>query len=159
MDSRTYTEVIFRAELFNMSNMLSLVKTHTADFFGMHWNSKYIRLDVPRWSEPWRLLGQMPNHDKQGVYVFVKGDFVTYIGSGVASIKGRYKGHGLGKRIYSYLRVLREGEYYAVDSRLQDADYLITLGFPEGYGYMAIALEYYLLTKLTTEHNKNRPGR
>lgn len=100
----------------------------------------------------------MPNYDKQGVYVFVKDNFVTYVGSGVASIKGRYKGHGLGKRIYSYLRVLKEGEYCAVDRRLKDADYLMTIGFPEGYGYMAIALEYYLLTKLVTEHNKNRPG-
>ncbi len=141
-----------------MSNTLSLLKSHTADFFHMHWNSQFIQFDMPRWSEPWQFLGRIPNYDKQGVYVFVKDDFVTYIGCGIASIKGRYKGHGLGKRIYSYLRVLEEGKYSAVDSRLKDADCLITIGFPDGCGYMAIALEYYLLTKITTVHNINKPG-
>lgn len=141
-----------------MSASVKALKEHTKKFFDLHWNSAQIENQVPKWSNPWRLEGAAPNYNRQGVYAFVKDGRITYIGSGIGKGKKGYEGHGLGARIGSYVRVVRQGLYTAKNEHLAEADYLISIGFPPGYGHMAAALEYYLLARMPTLHNKYRPG-
>lgn len=141
-----------------MTSSVKALIRHTADFFNLHWNSSQIADEAPLWSAPWLLEGAAPNFNRQGVYAFVKGAEVTYIGSGTGKGKKGYEGHGLGARLGSYIRVAEVGRYYAIDPRLEEADHVLTIGFPQGYGHIAVALEYYLLARMPTRFNQNRPG-
>jgi hypothetical protein len=141
-----------------MSSSLEMLKINTANFFDMHWNKKKILETPPTWSEPWFLTGSAPNFNKQGVYAFIKESEVTYIGSGASKGKKGYEGHGIGARLGSYIRVVEVGQYRAVDPKLQDAEYVLTIGFSQGFGHIAVALEHYLLARMQTRHNKYRPG-
>jgi len=141
-----------------MPESLNALKTHTRDFFSSHWNEEEIGIPAPEWSTEWSLEGPAPNHNKQGVYAFLKSDSVTYIGSGAGKGKKGYEGYGLGSRIGGYVRLISKGKYRAHDKRLADSGSLVTIGFPSGYGYLAISLEYYLLSRMATALNRNRPG-
>jgi len=133
------------------------LKLLTAEFFRRHWLRGKGELPTPEWSEAWRLLGSVPGFDQQGIYAFLEGETVTYIGSGISNGSGRYKGHGIGIRTKRYMKVVREGEYRLVDARFLDA-HLITLVFPSDFVYLAVALECFLFGQMATAHNKNRPG-
>lgn len=57
------------------------LKVLTQEFFSLHWNAVLLGSDYPEWSDIYEFTGSMPNHDKQGVYAFVKNGVVTYIAS------------------------------------------------------------------------------
>ncbi len=61
------------------------LKVLTQEFFSLHWNAVLLGSDYPEWSDIYEFTGSMPNHDKQGVYAFVKNGVVTYIGVGASS--------------------------------------------------------------------------
>lgn len=94
----------------------------------------------------------------QGVYAFVKEHTVTYIGVGTSFGSGRYASHGLGRRFKAYTRVI-DGAHTPTDPRLIDAGCMMTIGFPSEHAYLANALELFLISRMNTEHNVNRPGR
>lgn len=130
----------------------------TEEFFRKHWNKEEIGKEPPQWSGKYFLEGSIPNHDKQGCYAFVRGNKITYIGVGTAQGSGRYRGHGIGSRFQSYMKVESEGKYSATDEKLKEADYLITIGFDSEHAYLANALELFLIGRVRPEHNKNKPG-
>ena len=133
------------------------LKNLTEDFFSKHWGSEIINSSYPVWSDLYQFNGSLPNYDKQGVYAFVKNGEVTYIGVGASSNgTGRYAGHGLGKRFQSYSKV-EGGRHVPTDSRLIDAGAMMNIGFEPELSYLAYALEMYLVGKIATEHNVNRP--
>lgn len=140
-----------------MEASVKILKELTDDFFQRHWNFEELGC-TPNWSDPWYLKGTAPNHNRQGVYAFVRGSDVTYIGTGASKGKKGYEGHGLGARLGQYVRVSSPGEYCPNDRKIEDADYVITLGFDHGMGYLSSALESYLLSNIPTEYNTNRPG-
>lgn len=37
-------------------------------------------------------------------------------------------------------------------------DFLMTIGFGKGYGYLALALESFLISRLNPRYNINKPG-
>ncbi len=142
-------------ELATVENLKAL----TEDFFSKHWNPELINSPRPAWSELYDFHGSLPNYDKQGVYAFVKNCEVTYIGVGASSNgTGRYAGHGLGKRFQSYTKV-EDGRHVPTDPRLIDAGGMVTIGFEPGQSYLAYALEMYLVGKMETKHNVNRPSK
>lgn len=135
------------------------LKKLTNEFFSMHWNSEVIKSKLPNWSDIYQFNGSLPNYDKQGVYAFVKNGTVTYIGVGASSNgTGRYAGHGLGKRFQAYSKV-EGGKHVPTDSRLIDAGAMITIGFNSAQAYLAYALEMFLVGKIETAHNVNRPSK
>ena len=141
-----------------MESTLENLKNQTKLFFTQHWNDEYIREDHPEWSDLYYFDGSLPNYDKQGVYAFVKGDEVTYIGVGASSNgTGPYAGHGLGKRFQSYSRVIA-GKHTPTDQRLVDAGSMTTIGFTPKTSYLAYALEMFLIARIKTLHNVNRPS-
>ena len=130
----------------------------TEQFFHLHWNHQELGTP-PFWSETYVFEGgNLPNHNRQGVYAFVDDQTVTYIGVGASTGRGKSAGHGLGKRFQSYSRVV-DGRHTAMEPRLVSAGSIITLGFDNETAYLAASLEIYLISRLDTEHNTNRPGR
>lgn len=137
-----------------VSNLLEL----TSEFFQKHWNLASIDASAPSWSSLYKFEGSLPSYDKQGVYAFVKGNEVTYIGVGASSNgAGRYAGHGLGKRFQAYTKVQND-KHVPTDPRLLDAGGMMTIGFEPGHAYLAYALEMFLVGRIKTEHNVNRPS-
>jgi hypothetical protein len=142
-----------------VNTALDNLKHLTNEFFAMHWNSEYLKSEFPEWSDIYQFEGSLPNYDKQGVYAFVKSGEVTYIGVGASSNgTGLYAGHGLGKRFQAYSKV-ENGRHTPSDPRLIDAGSMITIGFEPKHAYLAYALEMYLVGKIETEHNVNRPNK
>lgn len=134
------------------------LKSLTAEFFCRHWNEAIIGSAPPIWSDRYEFIGSLPNHDKQGVYAFVNHkNEVTYIGVATSQGGGPYRGHGLGKRFQAYARVINDA-HSPTDSRLKEAGGMVTIGFSTNHAYIANALELFLLGRLDTAHNINRPG-
>lgn len=130
------------------------LKMATQEFFARHWNTVSCEgIESPEWSAPWALAGSIPNTDKQGCYAFLAGDSVKYIGAGVARGTGIYKECGLGARTANYMRWakekgLKDGQrVYEMKPQYRDVTALLTLGFPSGYGYLALALEAFLIAE------------
>lgn len=135
------------------------LKLLTEDFFSKHWNPEAIDSAIPQRSMLYKFDGSLPNYDKQGVYAFVKNGEVTYIGVGASSNgTGRYAGHGLGKRFLSYSKV-ENGKHVPTDTRLIEAGSMITIGFEPEQSYLAYALEMFLIGKIKTQYNVNRPSK
>lgn len=142
-------------QLATIENLL----VSTQHFFSRHWNRQSIGHEPPQWSSPFPIKEDcpIPNHDKQGVYAFVKGNVVTYIGVGTSKGYGLYRGHGIGKRFQAYAKYV-DGQYQAVDERLKEAGKAMTIGFDINEAYLANALELYLIAKLNPKYNSNHPG-
>lgn len=140
-----------------MESTIGNLKSLTVEFFHKHWNDQVLGGEPPVWSEAYRFEGSLPNHDRQGVYAFLKAEHVTYIGVATSNGGGKHRGHGLGKRFQAYSKVVNDA-HTPTDPRLIDAGALITIGFDQAHAYLANALELFLIGRLDTEHNANRPG-
>lgn len=131
---------------------------NTELFFEHHWNVDLLG-KPPEWSPVHFNFGKIPNYDKQGVYAFIKGDLVTYIGVGTSRGTGRYRGNGLSARVMKYCRWNEDKtEYIAIDPRLKDAGSIITIDFERDTAYLANALEVFLISKIQPVHNVVKVG-
>ncbi|MBW2005003.1 MAG: hypothetical protein JRI72_10410 [Deltaproteobacteria bacterium] len=137
---------------------ISKLKSVTKEFSDKHWCEQEIDKSAPEWSEAYFLQGSMPNHDKQGVYAFLTKHEVIYIGVGASRGSGRYRGHGLGSRMQDHMKCIGPGTYEAKDKKLEEADYIVTIGFDIEQAYLAYALESFLISRLNPKHNRNAPG-
>lgn len=138
-----------------MSTLSNLLK-YTTLFFELHWDEEKLG-KAPIWSERHNLIGTMPYFDKQGVYAFVQGSEITYIGVGASRGSGRYRGRGLSARVQTYFRYV-DGVYQPVDPRLKEAGELVAIGFEIDTSYLANALEIYLIGKLHPKYNFIKSG-
>lgn len=131
----------------------------TQHFLNRHWNQQFIGIKPPEWPDPSPIKENcaLPNHDKQGVYAYVKDHDVTYIGVATSKGSGLYRGHGIGKRFQAYAKFI-DSQYQVVDARLKEAGQVMTIGFEIEEAYLANALELYLIDKLNPKYNNNHPG-
>ena len=149
-----------------MGHNFSYLKKETDEFFSLHWNQGEIGYPPPLWSLPYLFIGSTPNHDKQGVYAFLRNDEVIYIGVGASRGSGKYVGAGIGARLHGkYLRVKEGGRSiedlkrpYKLIDEWKEVDQIITIGFKRENSYIAYALESYLITKLSPQRNMQKPG-
>ncbi|WP_147270469.1 hypothetical protein [Halomonas sp. DQ26W] len=137
------------------------------EFFRRHWPLS--EAEVPSWNSPWNLVGTLPGHNKQGIYLLLGGhDEVLYIGVGASLGSGKYTGYGLGARTNQYFR-MAEGQRgvpvknrrYAPKKKWADrgVSQVVTLGFHQDYAYLAYGLEAFLLREIETPYNKVRSAR
>ena len=145
-----------------------MLDTLTHEFFQRHWKIGFG--PVPTWCEPWsvRSQGPIPDGDKQGCYFLYIGENPIYLGLGASRGSGIYREHGIGNRLYSHvlcinssLGVVNNKGFYMPRPKWQEVTHLRTIGFPSGYGYLAPALESFLLNSLpptSTSRNTQRPG-
>lgn len=137
------------------------------EFFARHWPAS--DCEVPVWSQSWNLVGTLPGHDMQGIYLLLgEDDRVLYIGVGASLGGGNYVGHGLGARTSRYVRMAEGQRSVPAESRKyipsgvwadRGLSRIATLGFSQGYAYLAYGLEAYLLREIETPYNKVRSAR
>lgn len=141
-----------------MSNIEELTK----EFFHLHWQDSFG--SAPEWSGYWSITSQgpIPNGDKQGCYSLYENGKLTYIGLGVSRGGGLYKEHGIGKRLYSHVVAVDHSRpeennkgFYKPRERWSAVTHIRTIGFPSGRGYLAPALELFLLNKIPGNELKN----
>lgn len=140
----------------------------TNAFFQRHWQTSFG--PTPMWNEPWSTTGQgpIPCHDMQGCYSLYQGEQLVYVGLGASRGAGLYVGHGIGKRLYSHVLrvdaargVQNNKGFYCPREKWAHVTHLRTIGLPAGYGYLAPALELFLLNRLAPDgklQNIQRPG-
>jgi len=130
----------------------------TERFLKRHWDLRECDGNPPpQWSAVWPLVGGLPNTDKQGCYALLVNDGVKYIGSGVGRGSGRYQECGLGARTATHMRWDKskkaglDQRVYVMQQPYTDVTGLITIGFPSGYGYLALALEAFLIAEFRSK--------
>ncbi|TLF45104.1 hypothetical protein FEI13_18380 [Halomonas urmiana] len=143
------------------------IKAVSDEFFRRHWPST--EAEVPNWNSPWNLVGTLPGHNKQGIYLLLgEHDQVLYIGVGASLGGGKYTGYGLGARTNQYFRMAEGQRSVAVKNRQytpkkkwadRGVSQAITLGFHQDYAYLAYGLEAFLLREVETPYNKVRSAR
>jgi len=143
------------------------IKVVSDEFFRRHWPSS--GEEVPKWNSPWDLIGTLPGHNKQGVYLLLgEHGEVLYIGVGASLGGGKYTGYGLGSRTGQYFR-MAEGQrgipvkdrQYVPNNKWAErgVSKVVTLGFPQDYAYLAYGLEAFLLRVIAPPYNKVRSAR
>ena len=142
-----------------MPDAISLgdVQNRTDQFFDLHWPHDEER---PSWSDAWSFAGEIPNQRLQGCYAILLGESVVYIGVGAGKGSGIYEGAGLGSRLHRYWRTHSKTpkapdgtSLYEPTGEWAGATGIATIGFPAGRGYLAYALEPYLIGHLKPERN------
>ena len=139
----------------------------TNDFFQLHWNQGLGAF--PSWGPLWSVTSQgpIPSGDKQGCYALYAGNSLLYVGLGARRGSGLYKQHGIGARLCSHVLIVdwnkqpADGKrFYKQREKWPDVTHLRTIGFPSGTGYLAAALEGFLLKNLdeVPAFNSQRPG-
>ena len=147
-----------------MCEMITLerLKAATEDFFTRHWVERELGPKPTFWDGRWEFKGTVPNHDKPGCYALLSGKEVVYIGVGARRGAGRYEGMGLGARLTHVWKTKggqRTGEYEP-EKKWADRkiDAVATMGLPRKYGYLAYALEAFLISSLVPKYNVTKPG-
>lgn len=132
------------------------LNAETEKFFKLHWG---LPSDVPHWDYSWTFSGPVPNYLHGGLYALFAGESLVYVGLGASRGGGIYQDRGISRRLIAH--VLRPSSDKAVADyelapRWVDAGVttVATLGFPAEYNYMALALEDYLIGKLSPSQNK-----
>ena len=135
----------------------------TEDFLSLHWNNKVLRVLTAKW-ESYYFKGSIPNQDKQGCYALGREDQIIYIGVGASHKEGLYKEYGIGSRLSSHVikwdRTIPsnhiEDRVYKPRERWKGVTEIYTFGLPSNYGYLALALEAFLISELKPESNVTR---
>jgi len=128
------------------------IESATLEFFGQHW-APTIGLPSPTWSEEYRFVGEIYNNQYQGCYVLMKEDAVIYVGSAVSKGRGRYRECGIGERFNAYLRWDKSSpstiqtRVFKPRESISGVTAARTIGFPSGHGYLALALEAFLIAR------------
>ena len=146
---------------------VSELRKHTTSFFALHWDTKALG-SHPQWEDSFPIVspGPYPNSNLQGCYALFADDKLWYIGVGSSRGSGKYKGEGIGTRLKHVVAVdwrnkSHDGKrIYCVKDKWKGVTHISTIGFEPGTGYLAIALEHYLLSKLSPEPIRNvcKPG-
>ena len=136
----------------------------TRQFFNLHWclDESKIADPPPEWNDPWLFQGTIPKQDKPGCYALLDGENIKYIGVGAGQAPGDYQHAGLGKRLHEYWRrdnnyldlPLNERKYKPSEKYAEWLTGIITMGLDKNYGYLARALEAFLIARLDPQKNK-----
>lgn len=130
------------------------------EFLSRHWDSPFSSdYERPQWSALWKGKGELPNRLSPGCYALKSDRGIEYIGSGIRRGKHYYSDNGIGGRASTYFRWdrgqnLKDGRrtYRMID----DWAGIYTIGFPPEVGYLAPALEHFLIVELQPLRNKVR---
>lgn len=127
----------------------------TEEFFARHW-AKEILGQHPTWQR-WEsfLSGSVPNYQHPGCYAIFFDGGLRYVGLGASRGGGIYKEHGISRRLMAHVIQgdrSRGPTWSKLRERFTDATDIYTLGLP-GTGYLAAALETYLIRSLAPPMN------
>lgn len=127
------------------------LKVGLDEFLALHWPSSLTQqYGKPEWSRLWRGIGELHNHLSPGVYALKSDKGIEYIGSGIRRGKYDYSDNGIGGRTGNYFRWQRDicrEDGRRVYKFCGDWKGIYTVGFPPELGYLAPALEHYLISR------------
>lgn len=134
------------------------LKTALDEFLDRHWHSPFLNnYDRPQWSALWKGKGELPNRLCPGCYALKSENGIEYIGSGIRRGKYSCSDNGIGGRASNYFlwnrgHDLKGGRrtYRMIDGWVG----IYTVGFPPEAGYLAPALEHFLIVELKPMQNK-----
>ena len=134
------------------------LRSATDEFFRLHWN---LREAPPSWcKQPFTGVGALDRGELPGCYALMRDGDIVYIGSAISRGNQRYVGYGLHSRILSYMRrdrSVRRADAQRVWSFRHGHSGIYTIGFPLKRGYLAVALEHFLVGRFQDNlENKNR---
>jgi hypothetical protein len=130
------------------------VKKLTNDFLDKHWNISNVK---PEGWKKYSFQGGLEDGSSPGCYAITKNEDIVYIGLGASRGWGNYKDSGLGARLLNHVIMWdkprpaeKDKRYYKFKPKWQDEKVtnLYTIGFPKGYGYIACALEAFIISNL-----------
>ena len=141
------------------------VEEKTREFLNLHWNrnaQQLAEIDLPDSWGVYGFIGIVPHGNRQGCYALIRHGEVIYIGLGASRGYGIYAGNGIGARLNNH--VLKWDSKVPSDPANRKyglKDYwkekgvteVCTFGFPSGYGYLAPALEAFLISILEPIEN------
>ncbi|WP_018984910.1 GIY-YIG nuclease family protein [Salinimonas chungwhensis] len=144
-----------------MSSIENLIE-HTNNFFNLHWPESLNR-PRPEWKSDWNWQGSVPHHDKRGVYCLFDGaGDILYLGIGASVGGGKRVGFGISRRLLAHVITTDKTKgrgHYIPKRRWADVNSLAAIGFPNEYSYLALALEDYLIEKLSPPRNRSKKSR
>ena len=118
----------------------------TEEFFRLHWKLDF---SPPIWcKKPFIGVGSIDSPELPGCYALMRKKQIVYVGSAVSRGNKRYVGYGLNSRILSYIRrdrSIRRADGQRVWKFRYDHSGIYTIGFPIDRGYLASALEQFLI--------------
>ncbi len=139
------------------------VEKETRNFLNLHWNAQQLTdVDLPDSWGAYSFIGNVPYGDRQGCYALVKDSEVIYIGLGASRGYGKYAECGIGARLNSHVLIWDRSvpansgsrKYEPKESwKRKGVTEVHTFGFPSGYGYLAPALEAFLISRLEPIEN------
>jgi hypothetical protein len=134
------------------------LRTATNEFFQLHWNLPEAPLV---WCQRAFVgVGALEGGELPGCYALARDGGIVYIGSAISRGNSRYVGYGLHSRILSYMqrdRSVRRPDGQRVWRFRHGHSGIYTIGFPLKRGYLAIALEHFLVSRFQDQlENKNR---
>ena len=134
------------------------LRTARDEFFRLHWN---LLGTPPTWCKrTFTGVGALDAGELPGCYALVRGTGIVYIGSAISRENPRYVGYGLHSRILSYMRrgrLIQRTDGRRVWSFRHGHSGIYTIGFPLERGYLAIALEHFLVGRFQNQlENRNR---
>lgn len=130
------------------------IQSATDEFIKKHWNSGACgEFSEASWKEWVAFTGEIPNNDKQGCYALGVDERVFYVGSAVSRGAGKYTGNGIGKRLGDYAiwdrtkKASGGRRVYCMRDGFDPNTRVFTFGVPVPYGYLALALEEFLISR------------
>lgn len=125
------------------------------EFFRRHWSS--VSLAKPKWKADWNWQGSVPHHNMRGVYaLFDESGSLVYLGLGASVGGGERIGYGLSRRLLAHVIATDKTKgrgYYVPQKKWTEVHSIATIGFPNEYSYLALALEDYLIERLSPPRN------
>lgn len=135
-----------------MNNINNLIES-THDFFQRHWN---LDKRPPKWKNKWDWSSSVPYHNKGGVYALFDGNgYLVYIGLGASIGSGRYKEHGVSRRLLSHVikKAPNKTGSYIPRKKWGSVCDIGAIGFDYDESYLAASLEIYLIRQLKPPMN------
>ena len=129
----------------------------TNTFFRKHWSVSELSSQLPEW-KVWRefLYGSVPNYDVGGCYALFAESELLYVGLGASKGGGLYPNHGISRRLMAHV-IVSDRQRGPNWSKLRDSwsnvTDIHTIGFPNEVGYLAAALESFLIRELNPPRN------
>lgn len=135
----------------------SALEEATNTFFRKHWSVGEMSSKPPEW-KVWQefLFGSVPNHNVGGCYALFAECKLLYVGLGVSKGSAPYPNHGISRRLMAHV-LASDRQRGTSWSKLKHSWNIVTaihtIGFPNEVGYLAAALESFLISELKPPRN------
>jgi hypothetical protein len=137
-----------------MCHIKELIKA-TELFFSKHWDPSS-KSNIPLWKSKWDWASSVPYHNKGGVYALLddSGE-ILYIGIGASIGGGKYKEHGISRRLLSHVIKKDPSKKGAYIPRIKWSNIkdIAAIGFDYDDSYLAASLEAFLIRELKPTMN------